>query len=341
MIQYSTIEHATYNTAYGIFCSDAVPSIENCIIQDNDYGIYYSDTDHPTLSVTNTIQNNVLGGLYFTNCTYPSVSNQIITGQTNDRGAVYMDYTGEFEIGAGNNISGNSWGLTMNIGSYPSLSSAGNIPLAGNTNDDGIQIYGGSTSSSIVWHDVSADYIVMLNPSINAGGSLSIDDNVAVRFENGKYISIYGTLDANGTSTRNGIAFTRRQSDDAWYGIFFQSGSTGSLQYCTIEHATYYTAYGNYCNDSNPSIENCLIQDNDYGIYYLSVTSPTLSVNNTIQNNNFQGLYFTECSDPHVSNQTITGHADDNGAIFMDNTGEFEIGSGNVVTGNVDNRFHH
>ncbi|MCK4312274.1 MAG: right-handed parallel beta-helix repeat-containing protein, partial [Candidatus Cloacimonetes bacterium] len=332
-LQYCTIEYATYLTAYGVYCNNSNPSIENCIVQNNDHGIYFTGVTSPTLSVPNTIQNNNNEGLYFTNCTNPSISNQTITGHSDPEGAIYMYNTGEFHIGDGNTITGNSWGLSMSIGSYPSSSSDGNIPTTGNTNDDGIQVCGGNTTESITWHDVSEDFIITQHPRISAGGTLTIEDNVNVKFENGQYINVYSSLNANGTAG-NGILFTKRDTDDEWSGLQFQTGSDGTLQYCTIEYATYYTAYGVYCNNSTPTIENCIIQNNDHGIYFTGATSPTLSVSNTIQNNNNEGLYFTNCTNPSISHQTITGHSDPEGAIYMYNTGEFHIGDGNTINGN-------
>jgi len=333
-LHYCTIEYATYYTAYGVYCNDSIPSIENCIIQNNDYGIYYTDSTSPTLSVSNTIQNNNNEGLYFYNCTDPSISNQIITGHSDPQGAIYMNYTGEFHIGAGNTINGNSWGLTMDVDSYPSVSSDGNIPTTGNTNEEGIQVYGGSTNDSVFWNDVSADYIITYAPTINASGVLIISDNVNVKFETGKYMQIHGELIVSGTAS-NGILFSRNDPDDQWYGLYFQSGSDGLLQYCTIEYATYYTSYAVNASESFPTLEHCTIRNNDYGIYVNGAVSPTLSVPNTIQDNNFEGLHFTDCTDPSISNQTITGHSDPQGAIYMDNTGEFHIGEGNTINGNT------
>ncbi len=332
-LEYCTIENATYYTSYGVYCDNSTPSIENCTIQNNDYGIHYTNCTTPTLSANNTIQDNDIG-LYFTYCTIPNISNQTITGCNDPVGAIYMYHTGEFHIGSGNAITANTWGLTMDIASYPDTSSAGNIPATGNTNDDGIQVYGSSTTDSIIWHNVLEDFIITSTPNINAGGNLIIDDNVTVKFEEGQSLHVYGSLHANGTAGRSGILFTRRDPDDEWYGLRYQSGSSGSLEYCTIENATYFTSYGVYCDNSTPSIENCTIQNNDYGIYYTNCTNPTLSVNNTFQNNDI-GLYFTYCTIPNISNQTITGCNDPVGAIYMYHTGEYHIGSGNAITGNT------
>jgi parallel beta-helix repeat protein len=304
-LQYCTIEYATHYTAYGVYCYNSTPSIQNCTIQNNDYGIYFTGVTSPTLSVSNTIQNNNNEGLYFTNCTNPSISNQTITGHNDSQGAINMSNTGEFHIGTGNTITGNTWGLTMNIGSYPDTLSAGNIPTAGNTNDDGIQVLGGSTSGSVSWHDVSEDYIVTQTPNINAAGILTIDDNVNVKFETGQSIYVYGSLNANGTAGRNGILFTRRDSVDEWYGLQYQSGSDGTLQYCTIEYATHYTAYGIYAyNPTSINLDHCTLQlqNNDYGFYGIDA-SPNFISNNQIINNNQYGIYLSGACEPVFGNE--------------------------------------
>jgi len=336
-LQYCTIEYATYSTGYGIYVYNTTtfPTIENCTIQYNDYGIFAHTATSPSLSTANTIQNNNNEGVRFYNCTNPIVSNQTITGHTNTYGAIYMENTGQFTIGDGNTIGGvgqeNSWPLTMDILSYPSAASNGNIPTTGNANN-GIQVYGGSTgTNSVTWPDVGADYIVTSTPTISSGGTLNINDDVTVKFDNGRYISVAGTLNATGTS---GILFTRYDITDEWGGLRFQSGSNGTLQHCTIEYATYSTGYGIYTYNAFPDIQNCTIQNNDYGIFAHTATSPTLSTANTIQNNNNEGVRFYNCTNPVVSNQTIIGHTGAYGAIYMDNIGPFTIGGSNTISGN-------
>ncbi|MFC1799842.1 right-handed parallel beta-helix repeat-containing protein, partial [Candidatus Eisenbacteria bacterium] len=205
-LQYCTVEHATGGSA--IYANSAFPTIEHCTLRNCQYGIRATNVS-PVLSVSNTIQDNIYAGLYFTGCTNPSISNQIITGHTNTYGAIRMASTGEFHIGTGNVVTGNSWGLTMDMNSYPDAASSGNIPMSGNTNDDGIQVNGGGTTTSIPWRDVEADYIVTTTPSIQSTGTLTIEDGCTVRFESGRTIYTYGILNAPGTPG-GGILFTRR-----------------------------------------------------------------------------------------------------------------------------------
>jgi len=177
---------------------------------------------------------------------------------------------------------------------------------------------------------VSLDYIVTSNPTISAGGTLDIADGVTVRFDHANSLHVHGTLNGSGST---GILFTRREPGDQWSGLYFYSGSGGTLRYCTIEHVTYLSTYGIYAQSAFPSLERCTIRNNAHGIYAVFAVSPALDSANTIQDNSITGIHFRECTDPSISNQTIIGHNTPNGAVTMQNSGEFTIGSGNSIGG--------
>jgi len=332
LLQYCTIEHATRYDGIALYANGALPGVEHCLFRNNDTGLYCRNVETPALSVPNTFQDNILG-IRFDGCTDPSVSNQTLTGHTSDYGAIFMDRTGEFHLGTGNVVTGNLWGLTMSMDAWPGTDCDGRIPTAGNTNTDGLKVVGSTAYAANVWHDVGVPYIATGSPTIHSGGGLSIDDGVEVRFENGVYFNVNGTLDATGTSG-DGVLFTRRDATDEWSGLQYNSTAGGLLQYCTIEHATRYDGIALYANGALPGVEHCLFRNNDTGLYCRNVETPALSVPNTFQDN-ILGIRFDGCTDPSVSNQTLTGHTSAYGAIYMDRTGEFHLGTGNVVTGNL------
>ena len=338
-LRHCTIEYANRSGNPGIYGNDAFPSIEHCTLRKNYYGIYANNVTSPVLDTANTIEDNEYAGVRCHQCTDPVITNQTITGHTATYGAIYMTDTGQFTIGPGNTIGGvgqeNSWPVTIDVGSGPSPASSGNIPASGNTHND-IQVSGNNIDRNVTWPQVGRDYVVTSNSYISDGGALSIDDSVTVRFDNSRYLRVYGTLDAIGTGS---ILFTRYEPGDQWEGLKFQSGSSGTLRHCTIEHATYSTGYGVYADGAFPNIERCTIQDNDYGIYASNVVSPVLDTANTIQDNEYAGICCTQCTHPSISNQTLTGHdtpypgATYYGAIYMKETGEFTIGDGNTIGG--------
>jgi hypothetical protein len=238
----------------------------------NGTGLNVGNANPAALSAANSFVGNTTG-VRFANCVNPSVSNQTMTGNSGALGAIFMDNTGSFHIGTGNVVTGNSWGLSMSAGSAPDQASLGNLPIAGNTNVDGMQVSGGTSNKIVTWRDLGVDFIVTLTPTISSGGSLTIEDGCVVRFEHGAYMNISGTLNAAGST--NGILFTRRDPTDEWWGLWHNSGSSGSFTDCTIERATFSTAYGINANGATSlSIQDTQIHDCDHGVY-ASNTSPS------------------------------------------------------------------
>ncbi len=104
----------------------------------------------------------------------------------------------------------------------------------------------------------------------------------------------------SGTSG-NGILFTRDGTTE-WGGLRFQSGSTGTLEYCTVEYASYGSAYAVYANaPASLTIDNCILQNSDYGFYGIDC-SPQFVANNQIINNNNDGIYLSGNCNPVFGN---------------------------------------
>jgi hypothetical protein len=197
-LSYATVEYATYTEGYGISCNGAFPSLDHCTFRYNDTGIYAVNVTGAMLTQPNTFTGNLTHAVYFSTCSAPTLANLTATGHGT---AVRLHATPNFHLGTGNAITGNTWALTMDASSYPAADCAGNIPLAGNTNNDGLAITGGTTFGSIPWRDVDADYILTAGVSVGAGSSLTIDPSVTVRFDAGTSLSIYGNLNVPGSKT--------------------------------------------------------------------------------------------------------------------------------------------
>lgn len=132
------------------------------------------------------------------------------------------------------------------------------------------------------------------NVTINNGVTLTIQPNTTIYFASGVSLIVNGTLNAIGNSTTS-ITFNRSGSTGTWGGIQFNSGSSGNLQYCTIQYAS----NGIYCYNSSPYISHCNIQNNQYnGIYCQYYSSPSLNWN-TIQNN-YAGISCSDHSSPNM-----------------------------------------
>jgi parallel beta-helix repeat protein len=314
-LSFCSIEYATN----GVWAFSTFPNIRNCVMQNNGTGLYVSGGT-PILATANTIQNNTSAGIHLVNCTSVSIANQILTGNTGINGAIRIENSGEFTLGSGNTITGNSWPLTIDPGSFPSPGSI--IPTNGNTNN-AIGVQGSSGAESGSWPKLAVDYIVMNYADIGIGGSLTISPGVVIWFESGSGVglSVYGTLNAIGEAT-NPIRFTRRRASGSWSGLAFYDGSTGNLSYCTLEYAvaglsgwlafpnlSHCTIQNNYDGISlsgvSPAIANCVIQNNQWSGITASNGSPDIA-NNVIQNNGI-GIYISS-GNPHIFENIISNN---------------------------------
>ena len=370
-LQYCTIEYASYGNSNGIYTNSATSlSISNCNIRYNDTG-FYGDNTNPTFS-SNTFQYNTTGiyiqnssspnltgnsvssnstgiqvynctspeassnyiesntncGIFFDNCSSIATLNSITLNNNNGYGAFRFKNCGDFTIGNFNTYSNNNWPLTIDTGSFPSATS--NIPASGNTNNN-IRVTSGASTKTGTWNYFSGlDYIITESPTINSAGNLTIADGNTIKFNNGRNIYVYGTLTAL-SSVAGGITFTRNGTVD-WSGLQFLNNSTGNLQYCTIEYATYGTSNGIYgYSPTSLTVDNCLIQNNDYGFLGDNIT-PTLT-NNTFQNNT-TGIYIQSSTSPNIgSGNTLSSNT--TGIRFYNCTAP-SISTGNTVQSNTN-----
>ena len=351
-LSYCTMEYATYgiyaysgpdvslsncvlqHNSSGVYAqSDPDISLSDCVLQDNDTGIYfyYYTSPTPAIDSTNTIRDNITCGIRFYNCSSPNtdikahIANSgtgIYFESCSDLGtidnvvladntvcAMEVKNSGSFTLGSGNTITGNSWPLSIDAGAFPDASSV--IPASGNITN-AIRVVSGTSNHTGTWPNFNLDYVVTSAPTIGASGSLTIEAGVGIGFNNNQYMSIYGSLIALGDSACREITFTRYDAD-SWYGLYFYSGSDGTLERCRIEYAQYgvYTSnaspgilhcalknntYGVYCSaGSSPDICGCTMSLNDYGVYSLSLSEPIISGNSTgvniISGNKTYGVY--------------------------------------------------
>ncbi|GEM_PF-1932565 len=141
--------------------------------------------------------------------------------------------------------------------------------------------------------------------TIPSGETWNFQSGVTLTFSPSTSLIVNGTLNAIGNSSTR-ITFDRIGSSGQWGGIQFNSGSTGTISYADIQHAT----QGIYCSstgNSSISISYCNIQNNyAYGIRLYN-SSPAISSNNILTN----GQYGIDCdyySSPKVTVNTIKYH---------------------------------
>ncbi|MBC8385643.1 MAG: right-handed parallel beta-helix repeat-containing protein, partial [Candidatus Cloacimonetes bacterium] len=343
-LEFCTIENVSYGSGYGVYANssnsltvnychllnndfgfygnNATPTLTNNNFQNTNTNIYFSNTTapvigsgnsissgsngvrfntciSPVISAGNTIEDNTNCGVYYQTCSSLGTIDSMTLDNNEGYGAFRFENCGDFTLGHSNYLSNNSWPLTIDTGSFPAPSSY--IPSSGNTNND-IRATSGAGTNTGTWYPFAGlDYIITESPTLGAAGVLTIADGAELKFLFAKSFEIYGTLLAPGST---GIKFTRKDSVE-WSGLKFYTGSTGDLEYCTIEYATYSNSYGIYAiAPTSLSLDNCVLQNNDFG-FYGNNCDPDFSANNEFINNNNYGIYLTgNCTPTFGSNLT-------------------------------------
>jgi hypothetical protein len=271
------------NTSHGFDGDGVAPTFldVNNVFENNPRGILLKNISGLSMTTAATIRNNTSAGIQLINCSALTLDNLNLTGNSGTYGAIYVNNTGEFTIGSGNTIGGvgveNSWPVTIGAGAYPSASSF--IPTSGNINND-IQVVGTTRKFT------DLDYIVTSNPTISAGGGLTIEDGVNVRFNNNMRLNVYGTLTAALGSSTAGVLFTRNGVNN-WEGLWFLGASRGWFYHCTIEHADVGI---NISSMNTVTVVNSIIQNNNDGVV---TSSGVTDLRNSRLSNNSRGVYAT------------------------------------------------
>ncbi len=135
---------------------------------------------------------------------------------------------------------------------------------------------------------------------VSSGVTLTIFPGAELYFTPGNKIIVYGNLiatNATFTSTTN------------WGGILFQSGSSGTMDGCTINAVDTYGGAAIGITNCSPTIQNCTIQPRNAsnGISVLSNSTPYI-YNNTIRmfGASTNGIYVSQ-SNPWIRKNTIIG----------------------------------
>ncbi len=345
---------------------------ENTVFENNHTGFYLSDLPGLSFTAPVTIRDNTHVGIHIVDCETPLLDNLILTGNAG-YGAVLMQNTGDFTLGAGNTIGGpgleNIWPLSIDMGAYPGAGCV--IPATGNQNNE-IMISGGSSNRTGVWRLFSGlDYLLDGYVTIDVGGSLTIEDGVRVLMSDNRSIEIHGSLVAVGTS---GIGIRFYGIGPYWSNMLrFLGDGNGALEHCTIEQtAGIYVHTSGTVAVANTTIQDCfthginahagnielssvtitgchtgfsgdgvipilldeniVFASNVTGIQLSNVPGLSFTAPVTIRDNTTAGIQIINCETPLLDNLTLTGNTGD-GAIWMQNTGDFTLGAGNTIGG--------
>jgi hypothetical protein len=159
------------------------------------------------------------------------------------------------------------------------------------------------------WLLADSPYFVTGAVTVSAGAALTIEAGVEVQFNLGTKLTVYGLLDAQGTS-EGMITFTSTMGASSarndWEGLVFTTGASASLmKYCRIAFAS-------------PKITLCTMTTNESAIM-LSNSSSTIEANYFASNYPYT-IYCDTNATPNIYLNTIKYDANATGIGCMQAT---------------------
>jgi parallel beta-helix repeat protein len=284
------VRYAGGGNVGGISTNNSSPVIDSCNISNSYFGIYMQGVSNPVLT------NNTIGSSQMTPLAMSFEANPVMSNNT----------------------------LSFSDNAY-----------------DAIGIIGGSLTANAVLKIRSVTsvpnmtYLLLDQITVPSGLTLTINKGITIKsYANGNtpMIIVNGALIANASSDSI-INFTSARDDSYgnpadtnkdgtitspvvgdWYGIIFNTGSSGIMNYCRIKYASVNYFPFSTCNtteyinntsvgiiDASPTISNCEFKDLNYAISCYRSASPTLT------NNSMVNILYTPINISGPSNPTISG----------------------------------
>ncbi len=262
--------------------------------------------DHVTVSNSSTDGIKVMGtspAPTLTNCTISSNSGygiNLIGGTTATISGCTFTSNGNYAIGAEANA---------NLLDLSNLTATGN-GSGGTKNAIGYR--GGSISGAERWVNGSLPREVTSGTTVNSGVTLTIDPGATIKFANGQYIAINGTLLATGTSASL-ITFTSNAATPtagSWSGVQFKPGSSSSSQltYSSVLYSGGWVG-GVVVEGSSPTIDHVAVSNSSTDGIKVMGTSPAPTITNgTISSNSGYGINLIGGTTATISGCTFTSN---------------------------------
>jgi len=175
-----------------------------------------------------------------------------------------------------------------------------------------------------------------------SGGSGTLEYCTLEYTNNGIHAAGAGTISASNVLLQNNIyaiysvatsnlSVSNSQLQNNSYGAY-ATGGTIDLASTTFSGNT---TYGFYSENVAPGLldADVVFTDNATGFRVDRVPNLDLLTTMNVTGSTAAGIYLLECDTPTIDNQILTGNVGDQGALFLDDCGEFTLGAGNTIGG--------
>ena len=220
------------------------------------------------------------------------------------------------------NITNCGWPISFSDGASD-FSVSGSNSFIGNGNN-AVLINGMELSDTLALPEINIPYYFPSGMQVNPAGCLIVGSNNVLKFQDNTILNINGTLIAE-ASTGEGIYFTSFRDDnwggDAnndgsatapatgnWYGIRFSDPSHDAnclMRRCYVRYAGQDANGGITTENASPTIDQCDLSNNYYGICMRYASNPVFT-NNTIGSSQMTPIAMSFEADPVMSNNTLS-----------------------------------
>ena len=175
-----------------------------------------------------------------------------------------------------------------------------------------------------------------------SGGSGTLEYCTLEYTNNGIHAAGAGVISASNVLLQNNIyaiysvatstlSVSNSQLQNNSYGAY-ATGGTIDLASTTFSGNT---TYGFFGQNVAPGLldADVVFTDNATGFRVDGVPNLNLVTTMNVTGSTAAGIYLLDCDTPTIDNQVLTGNVGDQGALFLDDCGEFNLGVGNTIGG--------